>query len=233
MNKSTGLFLGLSVALSLGLADICQADAFTGRYNIVSEPSDGGGSITGYIEFEDAPITNKLALPREYERGVKEVSITYTNPGMDTLTVNLSHYRDLAGLLSFQDIIGFDGLLGAPVLTPMFHNPIRNNASWEFYGDLNGDGQARDFLKLFIFNMDGDITTPGQTRWAVKIDDIINNPDLGTDWALRTFSPVWWLVLDTGSDGSDAGMPNADDKTPELAKVDQHETKSAGLGPGR
>ena len=216
MNRSTGLLLGLSCVISVGLSDVCQADAFTGRYIIVSETSDTGGSISGYIEFEDAVITNKLALPSEYERGVKEVSITYTEAGKNTLTVDLSDYRDVSGQLSLQDIIGFDGVLGAPVLTPVFHNPSSTSASWEFSGDLDGHGEITDHLNLYIFNVDGDVSTPGQTRWTVMIDDVINRPGLGTDWALRTFSPVWWLVLDTDA------KTNEDSNVPDLANAAQN-----------
>jgi hypothetical protein len=218
MRSSTVLLLGLSSAISLGLADVCQAETFTGRYIIVSETSDIGGSISGYIVFEDAIISNKLALPHEYDRGVKEVSITYSQPGMGTMTVDLSDYKDLAGQLSLDDIIGFDGVLGAPVLTPVFHNPISTSASWEFYGDLMGDGEIKDTLKLSVFNVDGDPSTPGQTRWTVMIDDVSNSPDLGTDWALRTFSPVWWLVLDTDSD----------DKSPAIANAKQNGLDNSG-----
>jgi hypothetical protein len=189
MRSSTVLLLGLSSAISLGLADVCQAETFTGRYIIVSETSDIGGSISGYIVFEDAIISNKLALPHEYDRGVKEVSITYSQPGMGTMTVDLSDYK--------------------AVLTPVFHNPISTSASWEFYGDLMGDGEIKDTLKLSVFNVDGDPSTPGQTRWTVMIDDVSNSPDLGTDWALRTFSPVWWLVLDTDSDDKSPAIANA------------------------
>jgi hypothetical protein len=60
MRRSTVLLLGLSSAISLGLADVCQAETFSGRYIIVSETSDIGGSISGYIDFEDAIISNKL-----------------------------------------------------------------------------------------------------------------------------------------------------------------------------
>ncbi len=223
MNRSIGLLIGIAGVLSVVLADVCQADAFTGRYNIVSEKSDKGGSISGYIEFEDAQITNKFALPGEYNNGVTEVSITYTEPGMHTLTVDLSDYRDLSGMLSFQDIIGFDQPLGSPVLTPVFHSPNSTNACWEFSGDLDGHGEITDHLKLFIFNVDGDISTPGQTRWTVMIDDVVNSPDLGTDWALRTFSPAWWLVLDTNHDRNEFGILNPDDDLPDVASASQND----------
>jgi len=228
MNRSTGLLIGIAGVLSVGLADVCHADAFTGRYNIVAEKSDKGGSISGYIEFKDAGITNKFALPGEYDHGVTEVFITYTEPGMNTLTVDLSDYRDLSGKLSLQDIIGFDGVLGAPVLTPVFHNPLSANASWEFSGDLDGHGETTDYLRLFIFNVDGDISTPGQTRWTVLIDDEINGTGLGTDWALRTFSPVWWLVLDTNPERNDAGTFNADDDIPDVANAGQNDFGNDG-----
>lgn len=217
MNKSAGLFIGISCVLSVALADVCQADEFTGRYIIVSETSDKGGSISGYIEFENALVSNQLALVTKDGRGVKEVSITYTEPGKHNLTVDLSHYKKPTGKSKLRDIIGFDGTLGAPVLTPVFHHLTSTNASWEFSGDLDGHGEQNDVLKLLVFNLDGDITTPGQTRWTVLYDDLNHSPDLGTDWALRTFSPVWWLVLDTNEDGT------AEVNIPDITMADQND----------
>jgi len=145
---------------------------------------------------------------------------------MDTLTVDLSDYRNLSGQLSLREIIGFDGSLGAAVLTPL--SSYSTSASWEFSGDLDGHGETTDYLRLFIFNVDGDISTPGQTRWTVLIDDEINGTGLGTDWALRTFSPVWWLVLDTNPERNDAGTFNADDDIPDVANAGQNDFGNDG-----
>jgi hypothetical protein len=164
------------------LAGTASADPFTGRYEIVSLESPvfpAGISISGFIEFTDAPTGSDAAfnLAASYVTSFEIIA------SGGQLTEPLRYTSTSASVL--DEVIKFDGALGALVLTPV---PEDLNKSWVAVGDLDGQNDGDDKLQLSTGKPSA-YPPDGIIRWDILVDSTYASQ------AISLSPPAWHLVL--------------------------------------
>lgn len=172
-------------ALTL-LAGSALADPFTGRYNIESVAHPSGISISGFIDFVNAPMgTSAFNLDAPFITGF---SIVASGPTSDTLTWNT---LAVAQVIFQPTPMPFDAALGSAILNPgKPQDP--DAAQWLGLGDLDGQGDPGDYVALVVLS-DAIASSFGGLAWYWIT---LNDSQLVTVMALtRSDAPPWRLVL--------------------------------------
>jgi hypothetical protein len=163
------------LAACLALAATAFADPFTGRYDIESLTDSTGVSVSGFIEFTNAPAgTAAFNLGASF---VSDFEIVISGP------IGTYRYDDISQS-GLDEVITFNGPFGAAVLVPV---PDTLNRVWSGIGALDGQGDPLDSVSLRTVKPDA-ASPLGTIRWDLLFDSTAARQVISLD------PPAWHLV---------------------------------------